>query len=327
MENNEPNIEQKKERKPLCWRKVVWQLVFVALIGGSGYVLWRYPNTLTEAKRYLMTNQEQEQKMLMLQDELLQVQEELVALRRSVNMNSSNATAAVDLAVESLKGRFEAVEKMNANVIDSKADVAMLLGLITRMDKAEERLDGLAKVSDDAALMLSTTMLIKEKALKGQPFAFEAEVLQLLGEGKVKVKDEVAFISEVSVEGAATDFELINGFNQIYHQIMIQAEAQEEPLTWKDRVKQKFREFLQMRSKAPDVEIDNDLALAQKYVNSGNFYKAVEVLESKGQAEFADWIALAKRRIELDKAFSKISTHSLALMQVNHLKARTNAKY
>lgn len=48
---------------------------------------------------------------------------------------------------------MDAVEKTNLNVIDSKADVATVLGLLTRVDKLEDKLDKMAKVTDEGALI------------------------------------------------------------------------------------------------------------------------------------------------------------------------------
>ena len=62
------------------------------------------------------------------------------------------------------------IEKLNQNIIDSKADVATILGVITRMDKAEERLDALNKISDDSALILTAAMLVKDSAERGGSF-------------------------------------------------------------------------------------------------------------------------------------------------------------
>lgn len=56
------------------------------------------------------------------------------------------SSATVDLS--RFDSKLEAIEKQNLNVIDPKADVATVLGIITRLDKIEERLDTLAKISD-----------------------------------------------------------------------------------------------------------------------------------------------------------------------------------
>lgn len=74
--------------------------------------------------------------------------------------NQAPTTANVMIDDESLaemKDRLNAIEKQNLNVIDSKADVALVLGLLTRMDKAEAQMGKLAKISDDGALILSAT--------------------------------------------------------------------------------------------------------------------------------------------------------------------------
>ena len=78
------------------------------------------------------------------------------------------------------------------------------MGLVTRLDKAEENLDKLAKVTDQGALVLSATMLIKEAADNGQRFEYETEILQLLAKGDVKLNEPIAIIAKYAKDGIQT---------------------------------------------------------------------------------------------------------------------------
>ena len=329
MEEEEKKADEvKKPHKPFSFVKLFWWAGFLALVGGAGYYVWKNPNFVSDAKEYLLKDESRDQEFAKLQGEIAQLQADIKVLRSSVSRATGEVSNTVDNAMESLNDKFVAMEKINTSIIDSKADVAMLLGVIARMDKAEERLDGIAKVSDDSALILSTTMLIKEKALKGESYVFEAEVLGLLSEGKVKIKDDIALVASYAGGNVATNFDLVSDFENIYQKINAQKEvAPEEPGTWKERVKKKWDEmFVVRRKEESKPEVQDHLAVARINVLAGNFYKTILEVEKTNDPIFVKWVEKAKQRVELDKAFSRISTYCLALMQVKNLKANTNGE-
>ena len=189
----------------------VWLVVILAVIGAAAY-----PQAVKKAYVYLeelhRRNAVQEPDPLeTLRQEVGSLQRQLADMRYRLE-NQAPTTANVMIDDESLaemKDRLNAIEKQNLNVIDSKADVALVLGLLTRMDKAEAQMGRLAKISDDGALILSATMMIKEAAAKGEPFAYEAEVLDLLARGDEKISQPVAEIVKYAPQGIKSKKTLI----------------------------------------------------------------------------------------------------------------------
>lgn len=137
----------------------VWLVVILAVIGAAAY-----PQAVKKAYVYLeelhRRNAVQEPDPLeTLRQEVGSLQRQLADMQYRLE-NQAPTTANVMIDDESLaemKDRLNAIEKQNLNVIDSKADVALVLGLLTRMDKAEAQMGRLAKISDDGALILSAT--------------------------------------------------------------------------------------------------------------------------------------------------------------------------
>lgn len=220
------------------------------------------------------------------------------------------------------------IEKLNQNIIDSKADVATILGVITRMDKAEERLDALNKISDDSALILTAAMLVKDSAERGGNFEYEADVLQELSKETPKFKDSVALISEYASSGIVPENKLVQNFNSIYKSLLKEQKATFEK-TWKDRLNSKLNELVQIKrvhEDAPKFKADAGLEAVKKAVDSGNLTLAINELKKADNQEFLkneqlkNWLKNAEENQKFYAAINRISAASLAIMKVKFLK-------
>ncbi len=220
------------------------------------------------------------------------------------------------------------IEKLNQNIIDSKADVATILGVITRMDKAEERLDALNKISDDSALILTAAMLVKDSAERGGSFEYEADVLQELSKETPKFKDSVALISEYASSGIVPENKLVQNFNSIYKSLLKEQKATFEK-TWKDRLNSKLNELVQIKrvhEDAPKFKADASLEAVKKAVDSGNLTLAINELKKADNQEFLkneqlkNWLKNAEENQKFYAAINRISAASLAIMKVKFLK-------
>lgn len=308
----------------------VWLVVILAVIGAAAY-----PQAVKKAYVYLeglhQRNAVQEPDPLeVLRQEVASLQRQLADMKYRLE-NQAPTTANVmidDAALAEMKKRLSAIEKQNLNVIDSKADVALVLGLLTRMDKAEAQMNKLTKISDDGALILSATMMIKDAAAKGHPFVYEAEVLDLLAKGDEQISQPVAEIVQYAPKGIKSKRALAAEFNKIYAELL---EQQKEAFakTWKDRLNNKLNEIIKVKrvkEEAPEFEEDKVLEKARKLVDAGKIAKAVRLLDeaqhkdAAADAALSGWMAEARARSEFDRAIRRISVHSLALMKVNHLR-------
>ncbi len=305
-----------KKVTKIITRVLVWAMLLLVI-----FLLWKNPEIIIKAKEYIKPIFASE--TVEKPDPLASVYNKIDTLQDKIYNLEAKTSEELETAntIQALNLRLDSLEKTNINIIDSKADVAAVLGVITRTDQLEERVSKIAKISDQGALVLTATMLVKERADDGSSFEYEAEVLSQLAEGDIKIKNEVEVISSLSSTGVATDYELISDFNKLYKSV----KKQETAMTWKERLKAKFREFVQIKKTNQIVsEEENKLAEIKGYVDRQQFSYVLEALNSDDFKEFDDFIDKVSSKIAFEKAVSKISAYSLAVMKVNHLKNNGN---
>ena len=329
-EKKEPEEKELSKAKFSKVRLFFWCVMILAV--GGAFV---YPQAWVRVYYYaierLGKNEPQGPTALdVLQQEVNALQKQLTQMQyRLENQGPTTATVMIDDAdLAQLKDRLAVIEKQNLNVINSKADVALVLGLLVRLDKAEAQIDKLTKISDDGALILSATMMVKNASENGQPFAYEAEVLDILAKGDAQISQEVAEIVKYAPQGIKSKAALIAEFDSLYEEAVAQQKA-EFTKTWKDRLNSKLNEIIKVKKtkkQAPEFEEDKLLEKAKRLVDEGKFEKALALLTEIGQKEaktaalLNGWLAEAQARIDFDEAVSRISAHSLALMKVNYIK-------
>lgn len=334
QEKTEPapveNVKVNNSKKNLF--RIAYLLVATLIL----YTVWKNPELIDKTREMLKSKPvttevtqpvEQNQKDLeILTQQIQQLQNQLLA---SQNMPENTASSDYSKVTE----RLDAIEKNNLNVIDSKADVAVVLGLITRLDDAEKELNNLAKVSDENALILTAAMLVKDSAERGGSFVYEAEVLKQLTENRTQLKDAVETISKVSSQGINTKLYLVNEFESIYKSLLKEQKADFEK-TWKDRLNSKISEIIKVKhvngEKTPEFKANEALEQVNKYVEGENLNKAIEELGKPANQDLLkneslkSWYDQVQAKVKFSEAISKISTYTLASMKVNFIKKETN---
>ncbi len=317
----EKKPETSVETQPKPNHHIVAKLLFVAVLGGVGYALWANPQVVSQIQKSFDFKSGKVEHQRQFEDLSRQVKH----LQNQVDFLSEQRK---NDDYQEMKEKVAAIEKTNLNVIDSKADVATVLGIITRMDKAEYKLDNLAKVTDEGALILTSAMLVKDAAERGGQFEYEAEVLQEISKDNLKMKEPVALIVKYAAEGILPQEVLKNNFGKIY-KAMLKEQKQAFEQSWTDRLNSKLSEFVQIKrvkDETPVFEANQGLEIAKHEVDNGNLAAAVKEL---GRSENADllknksldkWYNQAKATVEFNQAVSKISASSLALMKVNFIR-------
>lgn len=313
--NNKPMIKLKK---------VLWKSLFLAVIAGGIYVLAVKPELRQKGGDFLGS----------LWGEKVDYQAQINRL----NMQITDLNAQINKVVQAQQNvdlsyvdeKISNIEKLNRTIIDSKADVATILGLITRMDKAEEKLDTMNKVADDSALILTATMLVKDSAERGGNFEYEIEVLEELTKGTPKFKEPVATMAKYAATGIYTADKLKQQLEDIYNKMLKEQKAAFEK-TWKDRLNSKLGELVQIKrvnENAPKFKGDSMLE-AVKTALDGDLKSAMKELEKPENAEklkitaLAEWLKNVEANYEFNAAVNRISAASLAIMKVKFLK-KTN---
>lgn len=317
----EKKPETSVETQPKPNRHVMAKLLVVAVLGAAGYALWANPQIVEQVKNSFNFKSGRIEHQKQFEDLSRQVKH----LQNQVDFLSEQRKTD---DYQEMKDKVAAIEKTNLNVIDSKADVATVLGIITRMDKAEYKLDNLAKVTDEGALILTAAMLVKDAAYRGGSFEYEAEVLQEISKDNLRMKGPVAVIVKYASTGILPQEVLKNRFGKIY-KMVLKEQKQAFAQSWTDRLNSKLSEFVQIKrvkEEAPVFEANQGLEIVKHEMNNNNLAAAVKELGRPDNADLLKnkalnkWFEQAKATVEFDQAVSKISASSLALMKVNFIR-------
>ncbi len=308
-------------------QKTARNLLFLMIIGAAGYFVWQNPQLVDKAKTFFESSaaapEEENRPVKISETDLLR--QEIDGLKRQMGLMEKMLADKNDNGV--LEDRFDNLERANSAIIDSKADVAAVLGLVTRMDKAEQQLDELSMVTDKGAVVLTATMLVKDSAERGGSFAYEAEILQQLAGDNAKIKNQVAVISKYAEKGIESNISLIKSFKKVYADLLQkQREAYEK--TWKDRLNNKISEYIKVKrvkEDAPAFQANQELAGIKKSVDAGNIKKALADLQNINNKELLneqslkDWVAEARAKVEFNEAVAQISAYYLSALKVNFI--------
>lgn len=335
---NKP-VEVSKSQIAATAKKAMLRIVFWVLFLGILYGLWLNPQIITNMVKFISmqtTTEESQEENTVREDEFYRrmnvLQNQINQLQNQISSLPEGSSATVDLS--RFDSKLEAIEKQNLNVIDSKADVATVLGIITRLDKIEERLDTLAKISDDGALVLTATMMVKESSENGTNFAYEAEFLQQLAKNDTAIQGDVETISRYAREGVKSQNSLINEFKKIYRRLAkVQTKQDLEGKNWKEVLNIKFNEVVKVKrvndvlSPQNEAENENNFKKINEEVKNGNLQQALDGLHQLDSSFIVNdpamqkWMAEVQARINFNQAIANISAHSLALMKVNSIKS------
>ena len=327
-ENKNLPEEAPQPQKHNWGRMLKWFLVIV-ILGTVGTLWWKNPELVSQVKAKLenmfvspVQKQQAPSQIEILQQEIAQLRVEL-AQRNIDAQNLSNDT------IEKLKKKFENLEKTNLAIIDNKADASTVLGIVTRLDRLENKVNVLARVTDESALILTAVMMVKDSAEQGGSFEYEAAILSQLAQNNVSIYPAVEQIQKIAVNGVKTDVFLVNRFSDIYTEVS-ELQKKEFEKTWKDRLNSKLNQFIKVRrtnKQVPEFEADKTLLQVNKLVEAGDLQSAVVLLQNPDNANLLaksealqEWINWVKTKMEFNAAIKQIANNSLAVMKVKSIK-------
>ena len=267
------------------------------------------------------------------QNEIKLLQDEISSLRNELNTLNQKQKEFSNNDIEELKNRFETMEKTNLGVLEAKADASTVLGIVTRLDKLEEKVETLARVTDDSALILTAVLMVKDTAERGTIFSYEAEILSQLAQNNIKIKEPIAVIEKTAAEGIKSDVYLVNSFMTIYKEVSKQQKKEFEK-SWKDRINSKLNEFIKVRRTnqvAPEYEGNKPLDEIRKLVIEEDFSGALSLLKNVENKEWIEkypslqnWMLQVQNKLNFNAAIKQIANNSLAVMKVNSIKKEIN---
>ena len=334
-----PNAENKNlpEEAPQPqkqnWGILFKWLVVIVVLALLGTAMWRNPDLVNQVKvkfEEMLASPVQEQQapnqMEILQQEIAQLRAEL-AQRNAEAQNISNDT------IEKLNQKFDNLEKTNLAIIDNKADASTVLGIVTRLDRLENKVNVLARVTDESALILTAVMLVKDSAEQGGSFEYEAAILSQLAQNNLSVRPAVEQIQKIAISGVKSNVFLVNRFQVVYNEIA-EMHKKEFEKTWKDRLNSKLNQFIKVRrtnNQVPEFEENQTLVNIKKLVDAEDLQSALMMLQQPKNADLLaksealqEWVGLVKTKMEFTSAVKQIANNALAVMKVNSINKEIN---
>ena len=334
-----PNAENKNlpEEAPQPqkqnWGILFKWLVVIVVLALLGTAMWRNPELVNQVKvkfEEMLASPVQEQQapnqMEILQQEIAQLRAEL-AQRNAEAQNISNDT------IEKLNQKFDNLEKTNLAIIDNKADASTVLGIVTRLDRLENKVNVLARVTDESALILTAVMMVKDSAEQGGSFEYEAAILNQLAQNNLSVRPAVEQIQKIAISGVKSNVFLVNRFQVVYNEIA-EMHKKEFEKTWKDRLNSKLNQFIKVRrtnNQVPEFEENQTLVNIKKLVDAEDLQSALMMLQQPKNADLLaksealqEWVGLVKTKMEFNSAVKQIANNALAVMKVNSINKEIN---
>ncbi len=311
----QPETQETPSNLRLRLKAFFVRVIVVCIVAGGGYVLYKNPLFVERFTKHFENDAS-------LSAQIAELQNQVTFLQQQIDEQRLPDISVFD-------DKFSAMEKYNMNVIDSKADAGIVLGMLTRVDKLENRLDKLAKVSDDSALILMAAMMVRQSAEEGHGFIYEAEILNQLAENALPIKKDVSVISEFSRNGVVSKSDLIKSFDTIFSTVHAKQQPTEDA-DWKERLNSKLGEYIKIskvdEKKAEEDKNQSELALISEQLKAGKVAKAVLLLkktnaeELKNNDALREWLADAQNYLNFNQAVRNIAAFCLADMKVNNLR-------
>lgn len=315
-------------------RIIIWIVFLFALAG-----LFLNPEIIANAINKIKPTQELSSPSNVSINNLVKDISSMRAELKTLKHYATNKTAAPNTATKNeltdLSNRLNNFETQNIALIDKKADKDVVLGIINRLDKLEQRLDNMAKISDQGALILSTAMMIKDSAARGNSYEYEAEMLSQLTAQEPQFYNSVRILNTYATQNIPSSEQLKKDFAKLYKKISEEeTKRQVKDKNWKEVLNIKFQEYIKVKRLSPQgqetansKELPTEksiLEIAKEEIEQKKFAQAIETLNAIPELlamypSLQEWTSKAEINIAFNQAIKQISTASLALMRLNYL--------
>lgn len=323
--------EDNSKHEPISKLKLILNTtisVLVIIILTSA-ILLQHPTTKTKFIDFVLSL-EKTNKISLLEAKINEIDTKIIE-----NEDKTNKLADISEKIIQLNNRFNFLEENNLNIINSKADVALMLGIIQRADEIEKKLATISQVSNQGALIVTATMLVKDASETSDNYLYEFSVLKELAKNENAIQKEISVLEKYAKDKIYNTDNLIQDFIDIY---MLSKLQNEEDITEKDsnfaKFNDKFGKIVKLKIKKKsedkenkDIKEEVSLNIPAQMVADGDIYLAVKELEQekyneiiKENPSLETWLYRINSKLEFNNAISKISAYSLGIMRANNLK-------
>lgn len=304
-------------------KKAAYPAAAVVLVAGAvwGYLSAR--NDLLKAESYVPTA-----------PQIAKLESKIAHLEHDLRTHLQNDAPITVADISALNEKFNNLNKINSEILDSKASLSALMGLVERIDSIEAEVKKLNAGTSNSALVLTAAALVENAAKRRQPFMYEASVLVELSRG-TPMEKSAQIIAGLSIKGIPSREELIDRFLKLYEVTFIEREQpMPEPVSptqekdWKQNLKDKFDSLLVVEkiSEGGELEMARTEAPVDdiyRLVRDGEFEAAVLKMSTNKNYQteaFEIWIEDTRAEKTFNKQMAKIKALTLGEMKAEALR-------
>lgn len=260
------------------------------------------------------------------------LEKKVAELRISVN----------DLSFENGISEAELEQRIGA----LKSDIAQIVAESVQVPAAQqgenvEKNTAIIKTAEaklpQEMLLANGAIMVRDLAEKGLPFAYEAEVLQILAQGNLPAEEYVKTVQKYAASGVKGKSNLITAFNRFYASLNSpkcatlkdEENAQEpEPQTWDEKLWARIKKLIirKKKKRLPVFVPENDVVY--ETVNDGKLAEALAAVRT--DAKYAQisspfleqWQAQVQSYLDFEKAISGLIMNSLAHIRLKEMEHR-----
>ena len=189
------------------------------------------------------------------------------------------------------------------------------------------------KISQEM-LLANGAIMVRDLAEKGLPFAYEAEVLQILAQGNEPAANYVHVIQQYAASGVKGKHSLIEAYKQFYNSFTAQKvetllatdNVQEtKQLSWDKKVWNWFKSLIVRKKKEAKQVFVAKEDKVYELVNSGNLAEALTTMQTDAKySQFNDkflhqWQEQVQNYLNFETAVSGLIMNSLANIHLKEM--------
>lgn len=266
--------------------------------------------------------------------DIAKLENKIAHLEHALRTHLQNDVSISPADIAELNEKFNNLNKINSEILDSKANLSVVIGIIERLDLLEADIKKLSAGTSNSALVLTAAAMVETAAKKKQPFMYEASVLEELSRG-TPMEKSAQIIAGISIKGIPSREELIDRFIKLYEINFIEKEQAEPTVTvieqtkdWKQNIKDKFDSILVVEKigEGGELEIakqESPVDDVYRLVRDGDFETAVLKMTANKSYQteaFEIWIEDTRAEKIFNKQMAKIKALTLGEMKAENMK-------
>lgn len=304
-------------------KTAVYPLLAVLLIAGGtwGYFSAKSANTIQQTNTSSAPD-------------ISKLENKIAHLEHALRTHLQNDVPISPADIAELNEKFNNLNKINSEILDSKANLSIVMGIVERLDLLEADIKRLSAGTSTSALVLTAAAMVENAAKKKQPFMYEASVLEELSRG-TPMEKSAQIIAGISIKGIPSREELIDRFIKLYEINFIEKEQTEPTVTvieqtkdWKQNIKDKFDSILVVEKigQGGELEIakqESTVDDVYRLVRDGDFETAVLKMTANKNYQteaFQIWIEDTRAEKIFNKQMAKIKALTLGEMKADIIK-------